>query len=95
MYRGFYRGYGGFGRGGGGGNPYPYCRFFPWLPRRWWAYPANAQQYMAPYPPVSPLMPPSFPGYSKEQENQMLTQQIQILESQLESLKKRLEELKT
>ncbi|HIE50204.1 MAG TPA: hypothetical protein EYP85_00470 [Armatimonadetes bacterium] len=30
----------GWGRGiyGGWGNPYPYCRFYPWLPRRWWAY---------------------------------------------------------
>lgn len=25
--------YGGRGRG----NPYPYCRFFPWLPRGWWS----------------------------------------------------------
>jgi len=24
--------------GGGRGNPYPFCRFYPWLPRRWWAY---------------------------------------------------------
>ena len=33
-------GRGWFGRGGGRGrgNPYPYCRFYPWLPRRWWAY---------------------------------------------------------
>ena len=30
----------GFGRGfgTGRGNPYPFCRFHPWLPRRWWAY---------------------------------------------------------
>lgn len=28
------RGFWGFGRGMG--NPYPNCRFFPWLPRRWW-----------------------------------------------------------
>jgi hypothetical protein len=32
-------GYGrGMGPGMGRGNPYPYCRFYPWLPRRWWAY---------------------------------------------------------
>ncbi|MDH5696863.1 MAG: 4Fe-4S binding protein [Dehalococcoidia bacterium] len=34
------RGRGWFGRGcraWGGGNPYPFCRFYPWLPRRWWA----------------------------------------------------------
>ena len=36
-------GRGAFGRGPGGGNgyrwpgnPYPYCRNFPWLPRGWW-----------------------------------------------------------
>ena len=45
--RGFGRGFVGFGRGvswfgwgGGFGNPYPFCRWFPWLPRWWWAYPA-------------------------------------------------------
>ncbi len=27
----------GFGMGRGMGNPYPYCRFYPWMPRRWWA----------------------------------------------------------
>jgi hypothetical protein len=32
-----------FGRGlGGRGNPYPYCRRFPWLPRWWWAVPQYA-----------------------------------------------------
>lgn len=41
---GFGRGYwpgpgagGVYGPGLGRGNPYPYCRFYPWLPRRWWA----------------------------------------------------------
>jgi len=28
-----------FGWGRGLGNPYPFCRWFPWLPRWWWAYP--------------------------------------------------------
>lgn len=38
MYWGFY---GGRGRGFGGrgfGNPYPFCRFYPWLPRGWWRF---------------------------------------------------------
>lgn len=51
-----------FGRGrfGGGrwvagrGNPYPFCRWFPWRPRRWWAYgpgPYGAgAPYRGPYP---------------------------------------------
>ena len=34
--RWFGRGYPGWGRGRG--NPYPFCRFYPWLPQRWWAY---------------------------------------------------------
>ena len=53
------RGYRGQGRrpgtGGGGrpgtgrgmGNPYPFCRLYPWLPRRWWAY------GMTPYGPTA------------------------------------------
>ncbi len=39
MGRGMGRGMGyGRGFGMGRGNPYPFCRFYPWLPRRWWAY---------------------------------------------------------
>ena len=56
--RGFGRGYGffrgGFGRGiswfgwgRGFGNPYPFCRWFPWLPRWWWT---------GIYGPVTPYM---------------------------------------
>jgi len=30
-----------WGRGMGMGNPYPYCRFYPWMPRRWWAMGMN------------------------------------------------------
>jgi hypothetical protein len=47
---GFGRGW--FGVGWGRGNPYPYCRFAPWLPRRWWAGP-NAGYYGAPDPRYS------------------------------------------
>ncbi len=28
---------GGYGPGRGFGNPFSTCRFYPWLPRRWWA----------------------------------------------------------
>ena len=28
----------GRGIGLGRGNLNPFCRFYPWLPRRWWAY---------------------------------------------------------
>jgi hypothetical protein len=53
--------------GGGRGNPYPFCRFYPWLPRRWWAYgvyPPPAQPaypynmpVAAPYPPRGAYTP--------------------------------------
>ena len=45
MPRGFGRGWGAFGWfgypfwGWGRGNPFPFCRWFPWLPRWWWATP--------------------------------------------------------
>ncbi len=39
----FWPGYFGFGGFWGRGNPYPFCRFFPWLPRWWWASPYAAQ----------------------------------------------------
>jgi hypothetical protein len=87
--RGFGGGYGFSGRGLG--NPYPYCRLYPWLSRGWWAYPTYTQ------PSTTPQTPPSeiqLPTYSKEQERQMLTQQIQILEDQLKAIKKRFEEIR-
>jgi len=49
-----------FGWGRGFGNPYPFCRWFPWLPRWWWAYPALSLPYYRasfgiPYPVGYPL----------------------------------------
>ena len=47
-------GRGWFGRGGrwggwwGRGNPYPFCRFYPWLPWRRWAYGGGFHPLMAP-----------------------------------------------
>ena len=52
---GFGRGFGrGWGRGRGPGNPYPYCRAWPWLPRGWWwtgAYATDARTGAVPLPP--------------------------------------------
>lgn len=31
----------GLGMGRGMGNRSPFCRFLPWLPRRWWAVPGR------------------------------------------------------
>ena len=50
----FGRGWLGWGRG----NPYPFCRFYPWLPRRWWATPYTGQ-----YGATIPYMGYGYPGY--------------------------------
>lgn len=49
----FGRGYQGWGRG----NPYPFCRLYPWLPRRWWAYGPGL------YPPTMPAYYPVYRPY--------------------------------
>jgi hypothetical protein len=51
------RGFWGRGFGVGCGNPYPFCRFYPWLPRRWWA--AGPAAY------VWPVTPPYWPAYAR------------------------------
>ncbi len=61
--RGFGMGRGmGFGRGFGmgRGNPSPFCRFYPWLPRRWWAYGSG---YTPAQPPPQTYRPGSNYGY--------------------------------
>ncbi|HHM24117.1 MAG TPA: hypothetical protein ENJ23_03670 [Bacteroidetes bacterium] len=52
MPRGFFWGGGFWGRGGygwapgwGRGNPYPFCRAFPWMPRGWWALGLSPYSY--------------------------------------------------
>ncbi|MGQ9477266.1 MAG: hypothetical protein ACUVRH_02095 [Candidatus Bipolaricaulia bacterium] len=69
MGRGFWGpGYGmglGYGWPGGRGNPYPFCRFFPWLPRGWWRsgiYGPMTPYSYAPYGTLSPY--PSYRPYS-------------------------------
>ena len=51
-----------WGRGGGWGrgNPYPFCRNFPWLPRWWWATP-----YAGRYSMTIPYMGYALPYYSR------------------------------
>jgi len=51
--RWFGRGYPGRGRG----NPYPFCRFYPWLPRRRRAY------GQGPYPQTMPSYYPVYRPY--------------------------------
>ncbi len=42
----------GLSMGRGMGNPYPFCRFYPWLPRRWWAM--GMSPYATAYQPYAP-----------------------------------------
>ena len=61
------RGYGmGFGRGMGmgRGNPYPFCRFNPSLPRRWWAYGGG---YQPPTPGPGYVGAPYYAGPAPQQ----------------------------
>ena len=106
--RGMGRGYGrGMGRGYGRGmgpNPYWNCRWFPWLPRWWWAYPPEMQaqmqlpqpgQVVPPmgYPGGTPM--PYGPGVGVPQMNPMTKEQeTQMLEQQVEFLTQQLEQIK-
>jgi len=76
---------------------YPYwgwgrCRWFPWLPRRWWTgmygpiTPYTTTPYTAPYW--------GTPTITKEQEIAMLEDQAKIFERELEQIRKRLKEFK-
>jgi len=74
---------------------YPY-RMYPWgrvfqtvLPR---IVPPTTTPTVSPYV-QTPFGTPFVPSYSKEQEKQMLEQQIRMLEGQLEAIRKRLGEL--
>ncbi|MDH7576834.1 MAG: DUF5320 domain-containing protein [Bacillota bacterium] len=75
--------------GGGwwGGNPSPSCRFFPWLPRRWWAVPGTG--FGAGWMPG-----PWGTGQGVTQdEAAVLKQQAEFLQQQLDGINKRLGEL--
>ncbi len=68
------------GGGWGRGNPYPFCRFFPWLPRGWWAYPGYAWG-------------PAPGGAAFPDEVEFLRQQAEFLQEQLKMINDRLNEL--
>ncbi|WP_449241586.1 DUF5320 domain-containing protein [Desulfoscipio gibsoniae] len=70
----------GFGRGMRGSYS-ANCRFYPWLPRRWWAY--NSVQNNMPLPVAAGL----------PQENEYLQSQAQFLKAQLGEIEKRLNQL--
>ncbi len=96
----------GFGRGMGfSPNPYWSCRWFPWLPRGWWRFPASygyGTPYGAPYPPttgvpVSPQFPPMWPyGASPMVQPGIIppVQEREMLEQNLKFLNEQLGEIR-
>lgn len=96
-------GYPAFGRG----NPFGFCRWFPWMPRWWWTGnygpiewtpqgPVLASQ-TATQPSVQPMpvTPIQFqPQMTKEQEIQFLEQEIKALEEERKALNQDLESIK-
>lgn len=69
-----------FGGGRGRGNPYPFCRCFPGLPRGWW--------WTRSFEGVQGLT-----GMSGEDELGILRQQEAALAAQLEQIKQRVSSL--
>jgi hypothetical protein len=73
----------GQGRGLGRGNPSPFCRFFPWLPRRWWAASGGVPGPRA-----------AAPTQGEEwNEADVLKEQASFIQQRLNEINKRLEEL--
>jgi hypothetical protein len=95
-------GYPAFGRG----NPFGFCRWFPWMPRWWWtgAYgpvqwtpqgPVLASQTNQPSTQQIPVAPMQFqPQMTKEQEIQYLEQELKALEEEKKALEEDLESIK-
>lgn len=89
----------GFGRfygrpGWGRGNPYPFCRAYPHLPRGWWKYGYN-YGYPAAGTLGTTVVPTATPetGIPQTEEKTLIENEIRFLEERMNYLKKRLEEL--
>jgi hypothetical protein len=96
-------GYPVFGRG----NPFLFCRWFPWMPRWWWSGmygpvewtsqgPVLASQTTAqPSAQQIPATPIQFqPQMTKEQEIQFLEQEIKAMEGERKALDQDLESIR-
>jgi hypothetical protein len=89
------------------GNPFGFCRWFPWMPRWWWTGAYGPVQWTPqttqPSTQQIPVAPMQFqPQMTKEQEIRYLEQELKALEEEkkaleedLESIKKRINELKS
>ena len=91
----------------GRGNPYPFCRFFPWLPRWWWSGmygpvqwtpqgPVLASQVatMQPKAPTQPFSIEFKPQMRKEQEIQFLEQELKAIEAEKRILEQELSSIR-
>jgi len=91
----------GFLPGWGRGNPYPFCRFFPWLPRWWWSGMYGPVQWTPQGPvlasqqlPVQQTYPyQTLPSAQRANELDALKQEKQALLNQLKYIEERLKEL--
>ncbi|MFX0124714.1 MAG: hypothetical protein ACFFAE_13880 [Candidatus Hodarchaeota archaeon] len=87
------------GAGWGRGNPYPYCRWNPNLPRGWWRFPPEILEQWGfdpsslPYSPDSGWQGPWYPSLTPDQEKKILKTDIEQIEKELAVLQKRLTEL--
>ncbi|MHA1742739.1 MAG: hypothetical protein ACTSV6_00645 [Candidatus Heimdallarchaeota archaeon] len=102
-------GYGnpGYGYFSGRGNPFGFCRWFPWMPRWWWTGmygpvewtpqgPVLSQQTSAPtqFQPTQFQPQMTQPQMTREQEIQALEQEIKNLEEERKALEQELESLR-
>lgn len=105
-YPGYYRYPAPFGFWSGWvrGNPFGFCRWFPWLPRWWWTGMYGPVQCTPQGPvltsQVSQQTQPIQLQMSKEEEINYLEQELKaleeernLIEQEIDSIKKRLEEL--
>jgi hypothetical protein len=96
-------GYPAFGRG----NPFGFCRWFPWMPRWWWSGMYGPVEWTPQGPVLAsqstaqsatqqiPLTPMQFqPQMTKEQEIQFLEQEIKALEEERKALDQDLESIR-
>ncbi|NIQ06957.1 MAG: DUF5320 domain-containing protein [Candidatus Korarchaeota archaeon] len=98
-----------YGGGWGRGNPYPYCRFFPWLPRWWWSGMYGPYQWTSQGPTLSSQIQPGMTGVPQPtapwtspfptaptqavSNVETLRQQKEMLEQELKDIEARLKEL--
>ena len=97
--------FGGFWPGWGRGNPYPFCRWFPWMPRWWCTGIYGPVQWTPRGPVLTSQLPQTRYGYYPYQaqapmpqlqpinEIEALRQQKQILEMELKDIEARIKEL--